>query len=326
MSSMPKTSLTVIAFDFATHVEREIPSDQARAACDNGLCCWIDLDLSDAPAAETFLAQFGINAVARDEVLSRQVLGRYDIYDDCLHVGISAPVLEAGRVTCGHVDLLLGERFLITLHRGPVECLSHLRRSYRQYFGAFARSLGFLLFELWDHLIESYRTVFATTENEVEALQSAMICRVDDALFNRVATLTSNLLLLRRNVLADREVLRQLATHKSMFVAETTQPYLLNMVGAMERLGDDLMVEREILAETLNLHLGIVSHRTNRLLYRLTLVSIIFLPLTFLCGVYGMNFDHQPEFHWTYGYEYFWGLTLMTVTGIIALMKYKRWW
>ncbi len=326
MSSVPKTSLTVIAFDFATRVEREIPSDQARAACDNGLCCWIDLELSDAPAAAAFLAQFGINAVARDEVLSHPVLGRYDIYDDCLHVSLSAPVLEAGRVSGAHLDLLLGERFVMTLHRGPVECLSQVKRSYRQFFGTFARSLGFLLFEIWDHLIESYRNVFAATEDEVERLQSTMFRSVDDDLFNRVSKLTGNLQLLRRNVLADREVLRQLATHKSLFVAETTQPYLLNMVGAMERLGDDLMVEREILAETLNLHFGIVSHRTNRLLFRLTLVSIIFLPLTFLCGVYGMNFDHQPEFRWTYGYAYFWGLILMTVTGIIALMKYKRWW
>lgn len=323
---MTQSPVTVIAFDFVTRLEREIPSDQARVVHDSGQSCWIDLDLANAPQAAAFLEQFGINAVAREMAISPEVLGRYDIHDDCLHIGISVPILDAGRVSCAHLDILLGERFIVTLHRGPVECLDHVRRSYRQFFGTFARSLGFLLFEIWDHLIEGYRTVFAAVEDKVESLQTAMFSRVEEALFSRVSELTADLLSLRRNVLADREVLRQLATHKSLFVPETTQPFLLNMVGTMERLGDDLTVEREVLAESLNLHLGVVTHRTNRLLYRLTLVSIIFMPLTFLCGVYGMNFDYQPEFHWTYGYAFFWGVCLLIVAGIIATMKYKRWW
>lgn len=323
---MTKTPLTVIAFDFVARIEREIPGHEARGACDSGQCCWIDLDLTDAPAADSLLAQLGINAVAREMAISQSMLGRYDIYDECLHIGIAAPLIKGGRVTSAPVEILLGERFIVTLHRGPVDCLDHVRRSYRQFFGTFARSLGFLLFEIWDHLIESYRAVFAAVEDEVESLRSAMFSRVEEALFSRVSSLTGDLLLLRRNVLADREVLRQLATHKSLFVPESTQPFLVNMVGTMERLSDDLTVEREVLAETLNLHLGVVTHRTNRLLYRLTLVSIIFMPLTFLCGVYGMNFDSQPEFRWAYGYAFFWGLVAITVAGIIGMMKYKRWW
>ena len=98
------------------------------------------------------------------------------------------------------------------------------------------------------------------------------------------------------------------------------------MVGTLERLGTDLAVEREILAETLTLYLGIVSHRTNQLLHRLTLVSVVFLPLTFLCGVYGMNFDFLPEVHWRYGYAYFWGAVLVIVVGTVLLMRAKRWW
>ncbi len=316
----------VIEFDFSTRAEREIPIEEARAACTAGRSCWIDLDISEPTQAESILAEFGINSVAREEALSHPVAGRYDIYGECLHVAIAAPYIEKGHVESAVVDLLIGDRFVITLHRGSVEFLNHVRKNYRQFFNTFARSLGFLLFEIWDHLIESDRVIFARFETEVEALQASIFGEVDASIFGRVAELTGNLLTFRRNVLADREVLRQLATQKSLFVPETTQPYLLNLAGALDRLGDDLTVEREILTETLNLHLGIVTHRTNHLLYRLTLASLIFLPLTFLCGVYGMNFEYQPEFKWSYGYAYFWGLVLTIVAGIVAMMKYKRWW
>src|SRR4029450_11390586 len=104
----------------------------------------------------------------------------------------------------------------------------------------------------------------------------------------------------------------------SPFIAESTQPFLDRMVGTLERLGSDLAVEREILAETLNLYMGIVSHRTNRVVNRLTVISMVFLPLTFLCGIYGMNFDVLPELHWQWGYALFWGAAIAIAVSLLA--------
>lgn len=202
--------------------------------------------------------------------------------------------------------------------------LDQVRKGYQYFFNKFARSLGFIIFDLWDKLISDYRTALRAVENEVERIQSSILGDVDDSIFNQVAGVMQNLLHLRKNILADREALHGLAVHRSSFVPESTQPFLLNLVGTLERLGADLTVEREILAETLNLYLGIVSHRTNRVVNRLTVLSVIFLPLTFLCGVYGMNLK-LPEFEWHYGYEYFWTLVIVIATSLLALMKYKRW-
>ena len=112
---------------------------------------------------------------------------------------------------------------------------------------------------------------------------------------------------------------------QSSFISDTARPHLTNMVGTLDRLGSDLTVEREILAETLNLYLGIVSHRTNKVVNRLTALSAVFLPLTFLCGVYGMNFEHLPEFKWQFGYLYFWIVALTIASTLVGLMKIKRW-
>ena len=86
----------------------------------------------------------------------------------------------------------------------------------------------------------------------------------------------------------------------------------------------DLLVDRDILTDSLNLYMSLVSHRTNEVMKRLTVVSVVFLPLTFLCGVYGMNFDVLPELRWHFGYAYFWTLVVMVVVGLFLVMKRAR--
>lgn len=313
-----------IQFDFEKRIEGPIAPEEVHAVSASGKSCWLDLDVSDPEEARRLLAQFNLRGTVLHEVLNNPVGGRYDAYDNCLHVAVSAPGLVDGKLVFAHVDVILGERYIITLHRGHVHFLDQVRKGYQYFFNKFARSLGFIIFDLWDKLISDYRTALRAVENEVERIQSSILGDVDDSIFNQVAGVMQNLLHLRKNILADREALHGLAVHRSSFVPESTQPFLLNLVGTLERLGADLTVEREILAETLNLYLGIVSHRTNRVVNRLTVLSVIFLPLTFLCGVYGMNLK-LPEFEWHYGYEYFWTLVIVIATSLLALMKYKRW-
>jgi magnesium transporter len=95
---------------------------------------------------------------------------------------------------------------------------------------------------------------------------------------------------------------------------------LANLVGGVDRLLENVLADRDILSESLNLYMSVVSHRTNRVMKRLTVVSVIFLPLTFLCGVYGMNFDVLPELHWQHGYSAFW-LCVVLIAGLVAWLS-----
>jgi magnesium transporter len=162
-------------------------------------------------------------------------------------------------------------------------------------------------------------------EERVEALQNELRGeRVDDRVFARISELGADLLHFRKILLPARAVLTDLATRKSLFVSEATQHFLANIVGTVEHVLQDLLVDREILSESLNLYMSIVSHRTNQVMKRLTVVSVIFLPLTFLCGVYGMNFEILPELGWHYGYLYFWMVVVAVVVGLLSLMRRAR--
>jgi magnesium transporter len=119
--------------------------------------------------------------------------------------------------------------------------------------------------------------------------------------------------------------MHELSSRKSPFISETTQPFLESMAGTMERLGSDLTTEREVLNETLNLYMGMVSHRTNKVVNRLTVISAIFLPLSFLCGVYGMNLKNIPETRWEYGYALFWLVALGISATLLVVMRRRNW-
>jgi magnesium transporter len=162
-------------------------------------------------------------------------------------------------------------------------------------------------------------------EERVEQLQDELRRDdVDDSVFARISELGADLLHFRKVLLPARAVLADLSTRKSIFLSQATQPFLANMVGTVEHVLQDLLVDRDILSESLNLYMSMVSHRTNEVMKRLTVVSVIFLPLTFLVGVYGMNFKELPELEWRYGYAYFWAFVLAMVGGLLWLLKRHR--
>jgi len=318
--------IRLVEFDFEAKRERELDMEQAAEAVAQGRFIWVDVQAGDDDSVREPLRRIGlISDAVIDDALSGEAVTRHARYDEYLHVVVSGCRPGGGRVQLERVDIVIGERFLATIHRGPVLFLESMRRDYHSDFLRFARSPSFLVYELWDHLIENYLEVQREMEDRVEAVQLELGSgHLDDAVFARFSTLGSDLLHFRKILLPARAVLAELSTRKSIFISEATQGFLGNMVGTVEHLLQDLMVDRDILSESLNLYMLMVSHRTNLTMKRLTTVSVVFLPLTFLVGVYGMNFEHMPELSWRYGYLFFWGVCFLVVLVILGLMRRSR--
>lgn len=315
----------VVELDFERKVDKRIEIDRAKAAIAEGRFVWIDLDVSDALEAKKALGPLGLCAdEILDDALTNEPATQSGRYDDYLHLVVTGCRLQGAHFDLERVDAIIGERFLLTMHKGPVVFLDAVRKVYRSDFQRFAKSPSFLVYELWDHLVENYLAVQKQFEERVEKLQRELIGEVDDRVFGRVSELGADLLHFRKVVLPARAVLADLSSRKSLFISEATQPFLMNMVGTLERVLQDLLADRDILNDSLNLYMSAVGHRTNRVMNRLTVVSVIFLPLTFLCGVYGMNFEVLPELKWQYGYLYFWGTVAVMVAILLWLMRKNR--
>ncbi len=315
-------------FDFTAHTVAETGLEAALEALRAGRFVWFDVQTpagAPADAALAPLAAAGLPPRVLEALRGAPEEGRIDLHDEALHLGFSEARYEDGRLTLAPLDVVAGERWLVTAHPAPLRTLERLWGTYQADFLAFGRSPGFLLYEIADGLHDTLRRSLRGLSDEVGALQGGFMERGDEDLFAAVLMRLRDLIAFRRATLAAREIMNELAQRKSRFVSETTQPHLQAVAAMMDRLADDLVLEREALSDTLQLHMGLVGHRTNKIVKILTCVSAVFLPLTFLCGVYGMNFEHMPELTATWGYPLFWAL-VATLAGLMLLFFRRQKW
>ena len=311
-----------VAFDFDARALERIAPTAAPAAVAAGKYCWIDLQ-TKAEAADA-LAALGIEAAARERIEAAAGQSQIHVGRTCIDCTLTE-ARAGGALALNPVHMVLGNGFLLTVHDGESALIAGMLETYEADFEAAARSGGFLLFELFDHLIQGYRDALADLSHAVDEVQRRLLGDIGDEILTDVSELTRDLLEFRNAVVAGREIVNELATRRSPYVSESTQPFLDRLTAPLERLAGDAATERAVLSETLNLYMGIVSHRTNKVVSRLTLVSLIFLPLNFLAAVYGMNFQHMPELGWRYGYIAFWGAALAVAIGLTVWFWRKRW-
>jgi magnesium transporter len=318
-------TLFIAEFDFANKLERQIPMSMIKPSMKSGKFVWVDVDVANVEEARQNLTTLDLCAPEiLEDALTRDPATQLSRYDDYIHIVMSGCRLQGDKFDLERVDVIVGESFMLTLHKGRPVFLEAVRRAYRADFLRFAKSPSFLLYELWDHLIDNYLSIQGRLELRVERIQAALIGEIDDSIFRQISELSVDLLELRKVVLPARTVLTDLSSRRSIFVSEATQPFLANMVGTLERVLQDVLVARDILSGSLDLYMSMVSHRTNRVMNRLTVVSVIFLPLTFLCGVYGMNFEILPETKWEHGYLFFWLMTGSIVGGLVWLLRRSK--
>ncbi len=314
-----------VEFDFAARQCRAISSEEAAASLKAGRSCWVDIDSTDREAAARVLGALGIDPMAVESALSPDAGGRLVNHADCAHIETTSVTADREGLRFGRLDLILGKDLLVTIHRGPSGEIAHVLAHYERDFRNFAKSMGFMLYEIFEPLSEGYRRAIRVAEADVEEFQARIYGEVDDAVFNHVAETNRELLALRTALVSVRDVLHKLVTRRSHFVSETTVPFLESIGGALDRMNEDLAIARGTLSESLDLYMSLVSHRTNRVVTRLTAVNMIFLPLTFLCGVYGMNFRAMPEIQWKYGYLCWWIVALGLTSALILFMRRKKW-
>lgn len=313
-----------VAFDFDRKSIQQLQTaaDIANAIA-GGRYCWIDFD--DIDAALSALPELGVDAaslarVDLDEEYYQARHGAHNVYCALAEAQMTDTGLQLNTV---HV--FLAKNLFVTVHGRASALIESVRETYEHDFRTTAESGGFLLFELTDHLIIGYRATLAALTAEVDGIQRRLLGDVGDEILTDVSKLTRALLQYRNAVVAARETIDELATRRSAFVNASTQPFLDRQTVPLDRLAHDAATERTVLSEALNLYMGIVGHRTNKVVNRLTVVSMIFLPLNFLAAVYGMNFETMPEFYWRYGYAAFWTVILLLVVALLVIFRRRHW-
>ena len=331
-SVVPVGGIVAEYFDFDDHVLGRTSLKDVPSRIQAGEFIWIDLDLTVADL-NVLQGVVPINDECRSHLqrLADQTAEGQSEQASCvrrserlLHITLVGAVSREGDVGWDRCDVVIGEGFLLTLHRGPSAVLAVVRRDYEHDFQKYAKTSSFLIYEIWNAQVNQFITLQGELEHDVESVRIALQNDVNEATLDRLADMSSKLMVLRKRVLPARRVLEELVSRKTALISDATLEFFGTMIGTLDRLLADIDSNREILESAVNLSLTFTAHRTNLTMNRLAVVSTIFLPLTFLCGVYGMNFEVLPEVRWAHGYAYFWVLTaVITVTLVILLRRLR---
>ena len=318
--------IAITALDFSDKTLAALPVTAIDEAVRAGKYVWFDLEYMDAAVARALLGDLKlINEDIVTEIFSEEEGVELSRNTDHMHLVLSGCRIAADeQLSLQRIDTIIHEDFFLTVHRGPHAVIDAVKNNYQDDFVRFAHTPSFLIYELWDALVDHYADIEKHLEHEVEDLQSELVSDADDAVFARVSGIGENLLHFRGVLMPARKIITELASRRSHLVSESTQTALNNIASTLEKILQDVLVDREILTQSINLYMSVVGHNTNRAMSKLTVISAIFLPLTFLCGVYGMNFTVFPEIHWKYGYDVFWATCATIVVALLIVLRRHR--
>ena len=314
-----------VELDFETKNERDVTLDQLAESRKNERFCWIDLSGIDVESAHEVLTGYSVNISEPVQQQLEKNIARVNESEHWMHFQVADVSLNGTGIIISPIDIFLGDGFMMTVHDHDSNVIRGIRESYSRNFRQIAKSPGFLQFELVDHLTRGYTAILGKIAEKTEDIETRLFEVTDDGIFSEVSLLMRAILEFSKTVIEAREVFHDLSTRLSPFIPQTTQPFLEKKAGLLDRMSADITTEREVLSESLNLYMGIVTHRTNHLVTRLTVISALFLPLSFLVGVYGMNFEEMPELKYDYGYAVFWGVAVSIVSGMTYYMKRSGW-
>jgi magnesium/cobalt transport protein CorA len=318
-------------FDFGDRSRGRITSEEISSHVAAGRFVWIDVDLRQTNA-ETLrgqiggqcgegvdLGDFAVAHAAAPRRCHSQLLRNNDLIHMRI-VNASIDVAKGGRASppADLLDVVVGNSFLATIRTGVSTILTAVRCDYSRDFEQHASTPSFLIYEIWSRQVEAFLVTENRLEDAVEDLRHLLNESADEVGLTRMSEVSDALFMLRNHALPARRLLEELVSRRTHLISKSTLDFLGQMIGMLDNLMADIGSNREILESAMHLSLTRVTFRTNQTMNRLAVVSTIFLPLTFICGVYGMNFDVMPEIRWQNGYLYFW-LLVAVITGTMWL-------
>ncbi|RYF72959.1 MAG: magnesium/cobalt transporter CorA [Cytophagaceae bacterium] len=295
---------------------------------------WLDVDgIHEASVVGALGSQFRLHPLLLEDVMNTEQKPKIDLYDDTRasseSVFVTLKMLHhnsrSQEIDAEHVSLVLGANYLISFQEERTkDIFTPVLERIKLSSGKTRRNgADYLLYATMDVVVDHYFVVMEGMAEKLDDIEDRIIRDVAgrDTLA-RLYALKRETTLMRRYVQPLREILGVLLREESPLVHPTTMPFLRDLLDHVNQVVETLDSYRELIPGLLDVYLSTTSNRMNAVMKTLTILSAIFMPLTFIVGIYGMNFDNMPELHWHYGY--FMVIGIMAVVAVAMVIYFKR--
>jgi len=289
---------------------------------------WIDLDAEERSLENHILIErFNLDPLAVADVQRDRHPPKLEVFDDYLVLllkGLSADSVDIDFETI-QIGFFLGRNFLISRRDETSPSIERIRAEAETGTLAMNRGPAHVLYRICRTIADRYAPIVLALEERLEALEGEMFREPRDELLAELLNYVANLRKLRRVFAYQQTLMAELMTGDPDFIGARGEHEFRDVYEQMERLASLSQLYQELAVDLMNGHISLTSHRLNQIMKVLTIVTVIFLPLGILAGIYGMNFDYMPELDWRYGYFVALGIMSLVVITLLTVFRRKGW-
>ncbi|WP_319549988.1 magnesium/cobalt transporter CorA [Desulfogranum marinum] len=290
---------------------------------------WISVyGLHDVDIIKSVGEIFGIHPLTLGDIANTGQRPKMEEYENYIYLVLKMLRFDSDEeiVKADQLSLILGEHFLLTFHEQPIDIFLPVRQRISKSKGRIReKGPDYLAYALLDTIIDNYMIAIENIGSKIEELEDLILEEPTQELLSQITNYKREVNYLRKSIRPARELLLQLAKNDSEFIREQTTPFLKDLQDIATQATETLDSYREMLSDHLNIYNTAVSNRLNEIMKVLTVFAAIFIPLTFIAGIYGTNFEYVPELHFKYSYFIFWGMMLLVAGVMLRFFRRKGW-
>jgi len=309
-------------------MEENKPVDELLSMCDRKRKNWINVDgLSDRTLVKKIADNFDMHHLLVEDILNVDHQPKTDELEDHLFLTMKMFYrFDEEKIDYEHISFVLGKNYLLSFQEKEGDIFSGIRTRIKQDNGVIRkRGTDYLLYRLVDTIVDSYYSVLEKIGEQVETIEENISSNPTVEDFQRIQKIRKEFIYLRRVVYPLREAINKIVKNESGYIDENNEKYFADVYDHIIHLIDSLDTYKDLTSTMMDLYMNTINYKMNEVMKLLTIITTIFIPLSFIAGVYGMNFHNMPELSWDHGY--FVVLSIMGVMFILMILyfRYKKW-
>ena len=290
---------------------------------------WINVDgLHDLSLMKEIGQTFDLHPLLMEDILNTGQRPKLEEFDNCLFVVLKMLRYDTEKqmIVSEQLSLVLGETFLLTFQEQPGDVFEPVRdRIRKQKARIRASGIDYLAYALMDCVVENYVFIIERLGEQIEDIEEEILESADSAVMEKINAFKREMNFIRKSVRPAREAILQLSKLDSELINDQTLPFLKDLQDLITHAAEVIDTYRDMLSDQLNLYNSVVGNRMNDIMKVLTIFAAIFIPLTFIAGIYGTNFEYLPELKFKYSYFIFWSVMLSVAVVMLIYFRKKKW-
>ena len=325
-----KVKISLTNYDQEQLQEKELKNiEESFAYKDTPPITWINIDgLHDIDIIDKIGRHFGIHPLTLEDIVNTGHRPKAEDFEDYDYIVLKMLAYDEDKnhITAEQVSFILGPHYLISFQETEGDVFNFVRERIRKAKGRIRKSgCDYLVYALIDAVVDHYFLVLEKVGDKIELLEEELLGDIQTETLQSIHHLKREMIFFRKQVWPLRDILSTLMKDETSLIRETTQIFIRDLYDHTIQVMDTIESFRDVLSGLQDLYLSTVSNRMNEVMKVLTIMATIFIPLTFIAGIYGMNFEYMPELKWRLAYPALWILLFAIFIFMVFWFKRKKW-